>query len=259
MCSSDLLPETSSGVAGQRFSWGNLLNQKRKPSLDEMFNLNRGFLGMFFVDLIRIFLKLFFRMCFALKISGVSEIEKHDGPVVISPNHQSYLDALFIFATLPRKRLHKTMFIAFDAYFKKGILSLLVRPGRIIKTASARTNISSLQYAAEALEKGFSVCIFPEGQRSPNGKLEKTLIGPAILSCERKVPIFPLVINGAMATFSRTHKGFHFANVSLELLPPLRLPEKGEYDENDYQELMKIWASRVGEKIVEPMERNETK
>ena len=244
------LPEVAGGMSVEKFSWRNILQQKREPSLEQMFNLKRGCIKNLFVEMVRFSIRIILWLCYRVKIEKLSELDKHDGPVIIAANHQSYLDPMIIYCYLSKKRLHQTAFVAFDAYFRSGILSLLVRPGRIIKTASSKTNISSLQYSAEAIEKGFSVCIFPEGQRASSGKLEKPMLGPGILSCEKQVPIYPLVINGAMNSYSRTTPGFHFTKITLELLDPIYPPKKEEYDENDYQNMVKTWSEKISPKII---------
>ena len=220
-----LLKSDSSTAAEQKFSWRRTLAQRPDPPLEQLFRLQRGPIKRWVIDSIRWLLRILFWLCFRASTQGYEKILAHDAPCLITPNHQSYLDPLLIYFTMPSKILHNTVFIAFDAYFSRWPLSWLVGMARIIKTATSHTNIASLQYAATALDQGYSVCIFPEGQRSVDGSLNKTMQGAGILSCEKQVPMFPVAINGAIGALSRPNPGFHFVKIDLEVLPPI-FPEK---------------------------------
>ena len=251
-----LLNADSSAGSEQKFSWRQTLAQHPDPSLDKLFRLQRGSIKKWVIDSVRWLMRLLFWFCFGASTKGYEKIVGYGQPCLITPNHQSYLDPLLIYFTLPSKILHNTVFIAFDAYFSRWPLSWLVGMGRIVKTASSHTNIASLQYAAEALDKGYSVCIFPEGQRSADGSLNKTMQGVGILSCEKQVPMFPVAIDGAIGALSRPNPGFHFTKIKLEVLDPL-FPEKLEnYGKEDYQRMLGLWIENIAPKITPPQAKN---
>lgn len=242
------LPSEAGEATSAAFSWTSFLRQGKKPSLDEMFHLQRGRGKNFLIEIVRWLGRIFCKICFGLKIEGFSRIEKYHGACLIAPTHQSYLDAVLIYCSLPKATLHRTAFIGLDQMFSKPPLSWLVRPARIIRTASSYTALSSLQYAAQALKKGMCVCIFPEGQRSIDGTLNPPMVGAGILSCECHVPMFPIVIKGAMATYSRIHPGFHFASMELTMLDPIFPPDKENFEEEDYRKSVNIWYQKADER-----------
>lgn len=239
-----VLPD--SAVTGQsEFSWSSLIRKKPEPPLAAIFNLQRGWFKNFVLDMVRWGARIIFRLCFGLKLKKFAQLLSYQGPALITPTHQSMLDAAFMYVALPSKIAHRTVFIAYAQRFEQGVLSWLIRPCRVIKTGSSSTSISSLQYAAEALAQGWFVCVFPEGQRSPDAKICQPMSGPGMLACEYQAPMIPVIIQGSMATYSRSNPGFHLANVTMEVLSPIAPPKKDQFTEEDYRQAVQAWYKVV--------------
>ncbi len=251
----DCLPDSEGKGGSSNFSWRGLFERPCNPPLGEVYNLNRGLLEELYVDLIRLVARTFFRVFFRPKLHNLKILKnlKGEKPIIFAPNHQSYLDAMIFFSFMPRKQLHKTMFMAHDKIFSTWFLAKTVRLFRIIKTASSATTLSSIHYASDALKKGFSVCIFPEGARSAEGNIQDPMSGAGILACENQIPLYPVLIQGAMGTFSRPNPGFHMAKVSYHMMEPIEPAAKEEYKESDYLEIVNKWKS-VMEKAVKEVE-----
>lgn len=112
-------------------------------------------------------------------------------PCVFFANHGSNLDALVIWAALPREVRMQTSPVAAMDYWTKNRLRrwisgkvfhaiLLQRKGR------SADRVHPLQEVFDSLEIGRSIIIFPEGTRSPDGKLQ--VFKPGIFHLKERFP-----------------------------------------------------------------------
>ncbi len=110
---------------------------------------------------------------------------------VITPNHQSYLDILMLYAIIP----HRFVFMAkkelgsiplFNIFFKK--FSILVNRRNPVEAKQ------SLEIAAQKIDMGDSIVIFPEGTIPlDTPKLKRFKNGAFKLAIEKQTPILPIV------------------------------------------------------------------
>jgi len=213
-------------------------------SLDDLFDLNRNFIKRTAIRILQLILRFIVLIAFRSQLKDKKKIPGKEA-VLICPNHQSLIDALLIYALLPGEMLEKTLFTGFGEYFSKAPLSWIVHPMRIILTGTGRTSAESLRLATEALNRGFSVCIFPEGERTSSGKIMKPRIGAGILSVETDTPIVPIYIDGASNTLSPINPGISFPKVSLTVMDPIE-PVKAEKEARDlFEETVNIWFENM--------------
>ncbi len=144
--------------------------------------------------------------CTPLTIEGAEHATALGGrPAIVIANHSSHLDSLVISSALPEAVRSRLAFGgAADRFFTRGrrnplkqgwyhSLSLNVFP--IVRGGGT----SSLAYARELLDKGWSVMLFPEGTRSVSGELGKFKHGVSILALEAGVPVLPMYLHGLQA------------------------------------------------------------
>jgi len=137
---------------------------------------------------------LYIRIVPSWKIKALGR-EKVDlkKPYVIVSNHQSYLDImaasfLFIpFKWVSKAEIFKVPFIGWNMRLNNYIK--LERGGR-------RSIAKMMMKCEEAIKKGSSVFLFPEGTRSPDGKLKKFMPGAFVIAKRMQVDILPVVIKG---------------------------------------------------------------
>ncbi|MDD2413211.1 MAG: lysophospholipid acyltransferase family protein, partial [Bacteroidales bacterium] len=139
--------------------------------------------------------KFFFKIYFRIRGEGMQNIP--DGPCSIAPNHQSYIDGLFVASFLKRKVIKETYFYAKKKHVNNAILRFLARTNNVIVMDIDGDLKESIQKMAAALKEGKKVIIFPEGTRSQNGELGEFKKTFAILSTELDVPVVPVTIIGA--------------------------------------------------------------
>lgn len=98
-----------------------------------------------------------------------------------------------------------------------------------------------------------SVCIFPEGERTSDGKVMNPRIGAGLLSVENGVPIVPIYIDGALKTLSPLNPGLRFPAVTLTVLDPIE-PAGGGQDKNDlYKITVDGWLRAMEEIEANPL------
>ena len=116
------------------------------------------------------------------------------GPVILASNHLSFADHFFGPLPLPRK----VVFLAKAEYFTgKGLKGLASRAffsgvGQIpIDRTGGEASERALRSGLRALASGSVLGIYPEGTRSPDGRLYKGRTGVARLALESRAPVVP--------------------------------------------------------------------
>jgi 1-acyl-sn-glycerol-3-phosphate acyltransferase len=119
-------------------------------------------------------------------------------PLIFAANHHSHIDTPLLLTSLPEPWRHKSFVAAAADYFFKtrvtGALSALALNAIPIE----RTKVSrrSADDAAELIEDGWSMVIFPEGGRSPDGWGQPFRGGAAYLAIRCQVAVVPVHLEG---------------------------------------------------------------
>ncbi len=145
--------------------------------------------------IIKTIFKYFFKVYFKFSGNGISNIP--EGACIIAPNHQSFIDGLFVASFLRRKALKKTYFYAKEKHVKNSILRFLANHNNVIVMDLNSNLKESIHKLAEVLLTGNKVILFPEGTRSADGSLGEFKKMFAILSSQLNVPVVPVAISGA--------------------------------------------------------------
>ncbi|MGC9365342.1 MAG: AMP-binding protein [Fidelibacterota bacterium] len=142
-----------------------------------------------------------FKMYFRLRGEGFENIP--NGPCIFAPNHQSFLDGMFVAVFLNNKTNRNTYFYAKEKHVRKRWVRALANRHNIIISDINKELKLSLQKLAEVLRNGKNVIIFPEGSRTHDGQLGEFRKAFAILATEMKVPVVPVSIKGAFEALPR--------------------------------------------------------
>jgi len=129
---------------------------------------------------------------FRLKVSGRCNIPK-EGGAIIAANHSSYIDPVAIAVAVPRRISWIVRKDVYDVWWLKGLFAStgMIREG------------GSVEKAVKLLEQGGLVGIFPEGTRSPDGKLGAGRRGASVMALTAGVPVIPCGITGAFEAYPR--------------------------------------------------------
>ncbi|MEX0832914.1 MAG: lysophospholipid acyltransferase family protein [Actinomycetota bacterium] len=140
----------------------------------------------------------------APKVSGLDNLERVEGPVMFFSNHSSHLDASLILCSLPPEWREKTAVGAaadyfFDAWWKSAGTSLVYNAFPIER--SSRRSVTDA--ARELVGQGYSLVVFPEGTRSPDGWMQRFRLGASRLCIDLQIPAVPIGIRGAYSAMPR--------------------------------------------------------
>ncbi|MEN6535591.1 MAG: 1-acyl-sn-glycerol-3-phosphate acyltransferase, partial [Bryobacteraceae bacterium] len=170
--------------------------------------------------------RFFFWAFLRFRVRGLERLPK-EYPYLICVNHLSFIDAFLVISTVPFRVLRRMCFLGDTDHFAGGFKTLVGRMGKVILVHPDRGPQVALRLAAEGLQRGLVLCVFPEGERSIDGKLKEFRPGPSILAAEFGVPIVPAAIRGAYEVWPRGSSRIHLHPVSLEYGNPMPPPAPG--------------------------------
>jgi 1-acyl-sn-glycerol-3-phosphate acyltransferase len=143
------------------------------------------------LDLFRPVVHLACRAYFGLRLRGVANIPP-DGPLVITPNHQTYADPPLV--TIPiRRPVH---YMAWHGLFDIPLFSSFIRCLRAFPVVLGESDSRAVREAVRLLRAGEVLMIFPEAGRSPDGRLQPFRLGAFRLAASQGVGVLPVTIDG---------------------------------------------------------------
>ena len=95
-----------------------------------------------------------------------AEIADIKGPIIVLGNHPSYLDPVFMAASLWPRPIH---FLTSATFFRKPLIRHILQRVRAIPKVQFRTDTQALKHMLRVIAAGEVLGIYPEGQRSPDG------------------------------------------------------------------------------------------
>jgi len=133
------------------------------------------------------------RALYRAQVSGLEHVPT-EGPAIISPNHRSFFDSPLVMMMAPRPVVFLGKAEYMDAWKTKYLFPAV---GMVpIKRDVKKASMAALFTAAQLLEEGNLVGIFPEGTRSRDGLLHRGHSGVAHLAIMTGAPIIPVGITG---------------------------------------------------------------
>ncbi len=136
-----------------------------------------------------------------VEVLGLDRLDK-SRTYIFMCNHVSNVDPPIVVPLIPRR----TSVLVKKELFRIPLLSRAMRMGSLVPVDRSNRDaaIASLRAAGDVLRQGIHMTIFPEGTRSPDGRLLPLKKGPFYLAMDTGVPIVPMTILG---TFEIMPKG----------------------------------------------------
>ena len=135
-----------------------------------------------------------------LRVKGRA-FDRGEGGLIVASNHQSWLDAYLVqWAVFP----HQLTFLMTEDFFDLPVLGLYFRAvgARPIRE-DGRPSVAGLKAAYAALQDGRMICLFPEGEISRDGRIQRGKRGVAHIARKTGAAILPVGIRGADQVYSR--------------------------------------------------------
>jgi 1-acyl-sn-glycerol-3-phosphate acyltransferase len=137
-------------------------------------------------------LRLFFRPW----VEGKENVPEH-GPAILASNHLSFSDSFFLPAMLPRR---VTFLAKMDYFTGRGVKGRLTAAffkgvGQLpVDRSGGSASDAALTAGLKVLKHGHLLGIYPEGTRSPDGRLYRGKTGIARMALESGAPVVPVVM-----------------------------------------------------------------
>lgn len=182
--------------------------------------------------ILRMILTPLLRGAFRVQVDGKANLPRR-GPVIVAANHVSFIDSLFLPLVIGRR----VTFLAKAEYFDNPRVAWFFRmAGQIpIRREGGSASDRALAAGREVLDGGGVLAIYPEGTRSPDGRLHRGRTGVARVALASGAPVVPV---GLLGTAEVQPVGAMvprpFRSVRVRIGAPMRWPElAGRADERE--------------------------
>jgi len=175
-----------------------------------------------------------------IRVSGRENLKALSGPVIFASNHQSHFDVPSILAALGPHRRYRVATAMSKEFFEKHFF-----PERYSLREYLTNSLNyfgatfffnafplpqhhagageTIRYMGELVEQGWSILIFPEGDRTSTGELLPFQPGVGMIAAHLKIPVVPVRIVGLEKVLNRSARWPSFGRVEVKFGRPMRL------------------------------------
>lgn len=168
-----------------------IIKMKKKPRFSKM---------KFFYKCVYSLARFFFKTFFRLRIYGLEHFRP--GAAIIAANHTSFYDPPVLSISCPEE-VH---FLARSSLFDLPFLGPLIRSLNAHPVSRSPSDLQTLKMIVDLLIEGKKLILFPEGKRSPSGKLLPLERGLAFLVQKSHCQVIPAYIKGSFEAWPRGRK-----------------------------------------------------
>ena len=173
---------------------------------------------------------MFFVNCVGVRVHVKGTERIPPGTCIFAANHTSSADAPAVVGAIPRRIsiLLKRSLFGWPIVGQAFQLEHFIPVDRFNRDSA----IESVERATEALRQGQSFLIYPEGTRSPDGRLQPFKKGIAVMAIKSGVPIVPIACSGAHRVMEKRKLNIKPGHILVEFLEPID-PSKYSFDEKE--------------------------
>jgi 1-acyl-sn-glycerol-3-phosphate acyltransferase len=142
-----------------------------------------------------------FQFAWSYRSEGFRHVPQR-GPVLVVCNHQSFLDPLLVGLGVRRR----FTYLARKTLFRNRFFGAFLRSVRCVPVDQEGVAKDGLKAVLEKLKEGNAVLVFPEGNRTPDGRMQPFRPGVYLLIKRGMCPVLPVGIAGGFESFPRTAK-----------------------------------------------------
>lgn len=176
-------------------------------------------------------------------VTGAQNLAALHGPVLFAANHQSHLDTPVILGALPSRYRHRIAVAMWKEYFDARyhpqkyprrtwllnvttfwLVTFFFHAFVLPQTETGASQ--SLQHMGELVSQGWSVLLFPEGERTERGEIRPFLPGIGFMAARLQVPVVPIALHGLDRVLHRHARWPQRGPVSVSIGVPLHLTGK---------------------------------
>jgi len=152
-----------------------------------------------------------------IKVKGTERIPP--GTVIFAANHTSAADPPAVVGAIPRRIaiLLKRSLFGYPIVGQAFHLAQFIPVDRFDRDSA----IISLEKATDAIKSGQSFLIYPEGTRSPDGRLQEFKKGTAVMAIKAGVPLVPIACSNAHRIMKKRELKIYPGEILVEFLAPI--------------------------------------
>ena len=244
----------SAGAASAEFRWRDALTGIREdlPEIERLLR-PKSWLVLLAYFVLRV-IYIMGRLLFRLEVEGREVLTQLEPPYLVCPNHQSYIDPFLVCATYPRRVLQNVFHVGASMYFTNAFMAQLAKLINVVPIDPDVQLLRAMRAGAAGLRAGKILNIYPEGQRSFDGRLHEFKKGAAILASELNVPIVPVALDGTYRIWPRKSWRLRLATVKIKFGAPIYPSEVTPADLSEevvYERLTSVVKNRIQELLDE--------
>lgn len=173
---------------------------------------------------------MFFVNCVGVRVHVKGTERIPPGTCIFAANHTSSADAPAVVGAIPRR----IAILLKRSLFEWPIVGQAFQLAHFIPVDrfNRESAIESLEKATEALRHGQSFLIYPEGTRSPDGRLQEFKKGTAVMAIKSGVPVVPVACSGAHRVMEKRKLKIKPGDILVEFLDPVD-PTNYSFDERE--------------------------
>jgi 1-acyl-sn-glycerol-3-phosphate acyltransferase len=166
---------------------------------------------------------MFFVRAVGVRVRVEGKAKSPDGVCLFVANHTSSADAPAVVGAIPRR----LAVLLKESLFKWPIVGQAFTLAHFIPVnrKDRESAIASVEKAAAAMRAGQSFLIYPEGTRSPDGRLQEFKKGAVVLGIKAGVPIVPVLCSGAQRIMAKRSMVIRPGEILVEFLEPIDASE----------------------------------
>ena len=146
-----------------------------------------------------------------------------EGPVILASNHQSYFDPPLV-GICSRRGVY---YLARKTLLHIPLLGRLLPHINVILVDRDGNDMSALKAVIRTVKSGNGVVLFPEGTRSPDGKLQRGKAGIGLVIAKTRAPVQPMRIFGSFEAFPKGSRKIFLTPITVVVGNPIRFtPEE---------------------------------
>ena len=189
---------------------------------------------------------IFARIVFRLHIIGHENIPRAGG-IIVASNHLSYLDIPLLAYSIGRD----ADYMAKKELFSIPGLGLLIRTLGAFPVDRERLDRSTIREAIKRLKSGKVLVIYPEGTRSPNGRLQPAKPGVGMIVRMTGATVVPVAVTGTDNALPRGSWMIRRAHITIEFGKPLDFSSMIENtgEKGDIEKITKIIMENISSLI----------
>jgi 1-acyl-sn-glycerol-3-phosphate acyltransferase len=174
---------------------------------------------------------------FKVRLHGIRHVPV-EGPVVLVCNHQSFMDPVLVTMALPRE----SCYMARESLWHNRFFGWLIESLNAFPVKRNTADIGAIKESLRRLKHGMSLVVFPEGTRTPDGRIHPMLPGLAAIVRKAAVPIVPTLIDGMYQAWPKDSPLPGTGSVIVEYG---RAIQPAEYEGLSLEELIEMLRGRL--------------